>query len=462
MITYMLDGINGDSLYEKLYAAIKRDISKRSFSPGERLPSKRQLAQELGVSVITVESAYSQLIAEGYVRTIPKKGYYVCELPDGVGCCDDAPPFPEACPQEPAPRYDLTANNTVPHIFPYSACVRVIKNVLRSKKDEILTRTPPTGVPELKRAISNHLRAFRGMTVPTDAIVIGAGSEYLYGMIALLLGQGRVFGVEDPGRPEIARTYRLHSQRVLMLPMDEHGLRSDSIGDADVLHISPSHHFPTGTVMPIARRYELLGWAVSGDDRYIIEDDYDSEYRLAGRPIPALQSFDADGRVIYINTFTETLSPTVRVSYMVLPRSLTARFAERLGSCSNTISTFEQTLLASLLEEGVFEKNIIRMRGRYIKVRDALMRAVRRSRMANVASISGEESGLHLLLRFDSSIDGDAASERIASRGIAIKRVSDYCSAPSDEDRRTFVVCYSSLSEDEAGAVAAEIAECAV
>lgn len=451
---------SGDSLYKKLYASLRADIESKVYAPGQRLPSKRTLAKTVGVSVITVESAYAQLIAEGYVRTMEKRGYYVCELPDEMHHHGKVSNVEEASEDSiEAPRIDLTTNDADIRSFPYSVCMKNMKNVLRDRKDDVMRRSPCVGTLELRRAISDHLRTFRGISAPAERIVVGAGSELLYGMLALILGD-RTFGVEDPGRLEVAHSYRLHGKRVRLVAMDDRGVRPDMIGDADVLHISPSHHFPTGGVMPVARRYELLSWASEEEGRYLIEDDYDSEFRLIGMPIPAMESIDVAGRVIYINTFTETFTPTVRISYMVLPPALMELYTSKLGLYSCTISTFEQIAHATLLEQGFFEKHIMRMRGIFIRKRNALLRAMRGAGLKNVASISGEDSGLHFVLKFCDRVDGDETAERLRARGVAIRRVADYASCPTDDDRRSFVVCYSSLSEDDIAHVASEIAGC--
>lgn len=458
MFTYALDDSGGAPLFEKLCSLLREDIRRRSFRPGDKLPSKRALAKNLGVSVITVESAYAQLIAEGYVRTIQKKGYYVCDIPE---ICASAAPSVSAPvgPRRPAPRIDLTAREIDPALIPFDTCMKVIRSVMRNR-DGLVLSSPPEGKAELHRAIADHLRTFRGMSVSPDQIVVGGNTEYLYGLIAQLFGPGKRFGVEDPGFTKIAQVYRAHGREVSMVRVDEHGLQVDRIGDAQVIHTLPSHHFPTGTIMPISRRYELLSWAVGGEERYIIEDDYDSELRLTGRPIPSLTSIDADGRVIYINTFARTLTPTVGVSYMVLPPALMERFRRDLGFYSCTVTTFDQNILADLLEQGEFERHIIRMRSLYTRKRNALIAGMRESGLMDVAEISGEETGLHFLLRFAPSVSGDRTAERLREAEIEVARVSDYSSTPTEDEQRTFVICYAALSDCEAASVGAEIARC--
>ena len=223
---------------------------------------------------------------------------------------------------------------------------------------------PCGGIMALRQAIADYLHAFRGMVVNPEQIIVGAGTEYLYGLLIQLLGDDKIYGIENPGYPKIAKIYDSMHVSYSAIDLDEHGVCIYSLEDhqIDIMHLSPSHHFPTGIITPISRRYELLGWASKDENRYIIEDDYDSELRLGGKPIPTLQSIDVSDKVIYMNTFTKTLSSTVRISYMVLPASLTELFYKKLSFYSCTVSNFEQYTLARFMESGSFEKHINRLR----------------------------------------------------------------------------------------------------
>ena len=236
-------------------------------------------------------------------------------------------------------------------------------------------------VEALRQAIAAHLRQFRAMEVTAEQIIVGAGTEVLYNLLVQLLGRDRLYGVEDPGYGKIAHIYRAAGAEVTALPLDEAGVSAEALrrSDADVVHISPSHHYPTGLVMPIARRQELLRWAQEVPARIILEDDYDSEFRFVGRPIPTLFSVSENQRVIYLNTFSKTIAPSIRISYMILPPRLLARYREKLGFYACTVSSFEQYTLARFLEQGRYEQHLNRMKTRYRQKRDAVIDAIRRS-----------------------------------------------------------------------------------
>ena len=249
---------------------------------------------------------------------------------------------------------------------------------------------------ELRCAIAEHLREFRGIDADPNCIVVGAGTEYLYGLLIQLLGFDKVYALEDPGYRKIAQVYESYGVQYRFTPMDKEGIDPKALekSGADILHISPSHHFPTGIVTPIARRYTLLDWAARSENRYIIEDDYDSEFRLTGKPIPALQSIDSADRVIYMNTFSKSLASTIRISYMVLPTALAEAFYKNLGFYACTVSNLEQYTLAKFISEGYFEKHINRMRIRYKQKRPHLKRD-EALRFVKVAKIDAEDAGLH-------------------------------------------------------------------
>ena len=214
------------------------------------------------------------------------------------------------------------------------------------------------------------------MDVSPEQIVVGAGTDYLYGLLIQLLGHDKIYGMEEPGYQKISEVYQSHNVLCLHIPLDRQGICIDKLNasGADIVHISPSHHFPTGIITPISRRYELLGWASASDSHYIIEDDYDCEFRFMGKPIPSLQSIDVMDKVIYMNTFTKTLASTIRISYMVLPKHLMARFQQNLGFYACTVSNFEQYTLTRFIQEGHFERHINRMRNFYHSQRDLLLK----------------------------------------------------------------------------------------
>ena len=312
-----------------------------------------------------------------------------------------------------------------------------------------MTRSPGQGVPELRQAIAEHLRSFRGMSVDPERIIVGAGTEYLYGLLIQLLGRETCVAVEEPGYGKIRRVYRSQGVRCVPVAMDAMGIRPDLPEGCGAVHITPGHHFPTGTVMPITRRYELLAWASAAPDRYIIEDDYDSEFRFTGRVIPTLQSIDGIGRVIYINTFTRTLAPTMRISYMVLPGELAARFRELLGFYACTVPNMEQYTLAAFLSGGHFEQHLNRMRSVYRRRRDRLIGGILEHTSVRLSDIRGQDAGLHFLLTPDIPMEDEAFCTCALRHGLRIRPLSDCYAADAARPSHTFIVSYAALREEQ-------------
>ncbi len=301
----------------------------------------------------------------------------------------------------------------------------------------------------MRESIAAHLLEFRDMHASPEQIIVGAGTEYLYGLLIQLLGFDSVYALEDPGYQKIGNIYEAHGVVCRYIAMDHCGMQPELLENsgANVIHISPSHHFPTGIIMPISRRYELLGWAARGDDRYIIEDDYDSEFRMSGKPIPTLQSIDCNDQVIYINTFTKSLASTIRISYMVLPEPLLAGYRERLGFYSCTVSNFEQYTLAAFIREGYYEKHINRMRSSYRRKRNALLEAIAKSPLAERVTISEEDAGLHFLMRVDTQVSDEEIIQRAKEHGIRLMSLSHYYHDAEKSIDHTFVINYSNIEE---------------
>ena len=464
MITYTFTNTGSDSLYEYLYKCIKNDILQGTIKAGEKLPSKRTFAKNLGISVITVENAYEQLIAEGYIYSIPKKGFYVTDLKKEVET-EKKTVTREMVPitgGESGYFADFTSNQTQSELFPFTVWTRMIREVLGENQIQLMTNPPCGGIYPLREAIAKFLKEFRDMTVLPEQIIIGAGTEYLYGLLIQLLGREKVYAVENPGYRKIAKIYRSWKVACEYIDMDEEGVRIEELQrkQVDILHISPSHHYPTGIVMPVSRRYELLGWASKSSRHYIIEDDYDSELRLGGQPIPTMQSIDVSDRVIYMNTFTKTLASTVRISYMILPPPLLEQFYERLSFYSCSVSNFEQYTLGKFIEEGFFEKHINRLRNHYHKKRDALLTAIRNSRLGDCVCISGEEAGVHFLMEIQTEKEEEEFLAAAQARGIRLSPLSAHYHNQETERRNVYVMNYSSVETDNAQEIVRRLEKC--
>lgn len=452
MLTYSFDNLEGNSLYEHLYKCIKNDITKGALTAGTKLPSKRSFAGNLGVSTITVETAYAQLLSEGYIYSVPKKGYYVSDFSNNMiekkaGMLSDAIPLPKSNHDLYA---DFSSNQTRPENFPFSVWTKLMRETLYDKNSELMAKPPCGGIIGLRKAIAGHLAQFRGMHVQPEQIFVGAGTEYLYGLLIQLLGFDKIYAIENPGYEKIAQIYDSYHVACHRIDMDKQGIIIEKLEEsqADVVHISPSHHFPTGIITPISRRYELLSWAAKSDSRYIIEDDYDSEFRLVGKPIPALQSIDITEKVIYINTFTKSLTSTMRISYMVLPLSLANRFLSHMSFYSCTVSNFEQFTLMRFIEEGYFEKHINRMRNFYHKQRDLLLDTIKKSPLSSLVTITEEDSGLHFLMQIATDIPDDVIMERAEKKNIRLTCLSQYYQEAPVFVEHIFIINYSYIQPE--------------
>lgn len=450
MLTYELKKSSGVPLYEALYRCIRGDILSGALRPGEKLPSKRALAENLEVSKITVEAAYSQLLSEGYICSREKVGYFV----ETVERRAPVPAAPVRRPKEDAAcLLDLTANGT--EQFPFSVWSRLQREVMLDFGEALLAPLPNRGVPELRQAIAGHLAAFRGMRVDPENILIGAGTDFLYNLLIQLLGREKVYAVEEPGYGKIRKIYAAGGVQTVSAAMDDRGVLPESLGSADVLHISPSHHFPTGIVTPVSRRRELLDWS-NGGEKWIIEDDYDSEFRFDAHPVPAMQSLDDGGRVIYMNSFSKSLAPSIRISYMVLPAGLMAAFQQKLGFYSCTVPSFEQYTLARFLSRGFFEKHINRMRKFYKNRRNAVVSLLEKCSFSDKLTIQEQDAGLHFLLKVDTPLSDHALTEKLATLGIRVRTLSSYYHDQS-EDLHCLVINYSGLKEERLSAALAAI-----
>lgn len=449
MLTYDLDQRGNLPRYDYLCRRIRADIRTGTLKADEKLPSKRRLAEHLKLSVITVENAYAQLVAEGYLYTRPKRGYYVSRL--------ERLPMGESVPRgviPPAPtppewKADFASNRIDDTRFPFATWSRLYRQVLSEESNRLLHSVPHQGLPALREAIADDLRNDRGMTVSPEQIVIGAGSEYLYLLLAQLLGTDNVFAVEDPGYPKIRQVYGKCGIACRPVPLDALGMDANALeqSDASVAHLSPSHHYPTGLVMPVARRYELLRWA--GTKRYIIEDDYDSELRFAGAPLRPLQSIDDRERVIYMNTFSQTIAPSMRIGYLVLPPHLLERYRRELNFYACPVASTEQYVLAKFLSGGYFEQHLSRMRNEYRARRAGVLEAFRSSPFADRVTITEQGAGLHFLLHLRTKQSDETMKQRAADAGVRLSFLSEFAVEHPERFAHTVVVNYAGLEEKQ-------------
>ena len=399
------ENLKKEPLYVRIYMQIKKMIQEGKFKEHQKLPSKRKLAQTLKVSPLTVEQAYLQLIAEGYVYAIEKSGYFVNVQ---VEMLLQNKKIPATYKQDETIKenyqYSFETHTIDTSLFPRSTWAKLTRQVLVDYDYEILNESHPQGLFLLRNEIARYLEIYRGMKVDVNQIVLGSGSTSIIGILVEILGRHNHYAMEDPGYQKIYQLFKANDVKLSLIELNEFGLSIESLkkSQASIVHITPSHQFPTGIVMPIQRRVELLNWAQERKDRFIIEDDYDSEFRYQGKPIPALQGLDQHDSIIYMNTFTKTLAPSFRINYMVLPKRLILTYKNISNYHGCTVPNLEQYILYSFMNKGYFERHINKMRNLYKQKLDTIMDIIQ---AYPDFEIKNYEAGLHCILCISKAIE---------------------------------------------------------
>lgn len=355
-MNYVIEENSKTPAYLQLYRHLRDDIINGVYRFGTRLPSKRLIADELGISVVTVEHSYALLCDEGYAEARERSGYFAAFRNDDS--------FSASIPGGEAIREKFpTAEGTASETFPFSVLSKVMRRVISDYGEKILERSPNSGCVALCSAIASYLARSRGIYVNPGQIIIGSGAEYLYGLVVELLGRGRKYAIEAPSYEKIEKVYSAADVSYESLPLTSDGIESRALSktDAEILHITPYRSFPSGVTASASKRHEYIRWAKSGE-RYLVEDDFESEFSVSTKPEETLFSLSENENVIYINTFSKTVSPSFRVGYMVLPEKFVPCFEEKLGFYSCTVPTFEQLVLSELISSGDFERHINRVR----------------------------------------------------------------------------------------------------
>lgn len=450
-LTMNLDTKSSVPLYEQIYKYIKKDIQDGGLPFGKRLPSTRKLAKFLQVSRTTVDLAYEQLLSEGYIESVPCKGYFVCEL-EGIYRLRT-----EKVPERPVERerpvefdYDFSPNGVDLDSFPHNAWRKLSREILMEENREIFQLGDPQGEAGLRATIAEYLHQARGVAARPEQIVVGAGNDFLLLLLCSMFGAGQRIAMESPTYKKAYDLFRNLSNEVRIVEMDESGMRVDLLEktDARIAYVMPSHQFPLGNVMPVKRRMRLLGWAGAEPGRYIIEDDYDSEFRYKGKPIPALQGYDRGDRVIYIGTFSRSVAPAIRISYMVLPKSLLEVYRRRGRAISSTVSRVDQRIIAGFLNEGYYERHLNKMRAIYKGRHDTLLEELKAFR--DICRIRGENAGVHVLLTFTNGMEEQEAVERAARAGVRVYGLSRYyVGEAAGQGSSTVLLGYANLPEEK-------------
>ncbi|HBM47716.1 MAG TPA: PLP-dependent aminotransferase family protein [Lachnoclostridium sp.] len=445
-----LDSRSKKPLYEQIYSHICAEIRSGALKAGDRLPSTRVLAEHLKVSRSTTQMAYDQLLAEGYMEARPCRGYFVSHLEELV---ETGPSGTEEMQTAAEPdagwRVDFSPRGIDLDSFPYHVWRKLSRNTLVDDNKEMFHSGDHQGEPGLREAIRSYLHSARGVNCSTEQIIVGAGSEYLLMLLSQILEGKHVIAMENPTYKQAYRVFHSLGYEVCPVEMDANGMDPSILSEsgANVAYVMPSHQFPTGVVMPVGRRQELLKWAVEKAGRYIIEDDYDSEFRYRGKPIPALQGMDRSGKVIYLGTFSKCIAPAIRVSYLVLPKPLLVRYRSQTSFYASTVSRIDQNILYQFLSQGYFERHLNRMRAIYKTKHDLLIELI--EPLKEQFEIRGEHAGIHILLTSKYNRSEQELISLAAEAGVKVYGLSSYFIHPEHNHRSaTVVLGYASLNED--------------
>lgn len=437
-------------LYEQIYEYVRQEIREGKLLCEERLPSTRSLADFLQVSRSTVELAYEQLLSEGYIEARPYKGYFVCKLEELYQL-----QTPEAAPVEKVTEVkrdylvDFSPTAIDMSEFPFSVWKKITKSILSDSNSRLFSSGSAQGDYSLRETISRYLHSSRGVNCEPEQIVVGAGNDYLLMLLEKILGRHVTTAMENPTYKRAYQIFSSFAYPVETVEMDENGMLVEQIGDeVRLVYVMPSRQYPTGTVMSVGRRSELLKWAGEAPDRYIIEDDYDSEFRYKGKPIPSLQAMDKHGKVIYIGTFSKAIAPAIRVSYMVLPGSLLRKYKEECSFYSTTVSRIDQKILEEFIKGGYFERYLNKMRKHYRGKHDVLLEAL--EPFKGQFQISGESAGLHILLKTKGKGSEKELIQRAEQVGIKVYGLSEaFVDDAEDVQGKTVILGYGGLSVEE-------------
>lgn len=450
-------------LYLQIYEYIRDEIKGGKLLAGEKLPSTRSLAGYLQVARSTVDFAYGQLVAEGYLEARPCKGYFVSPVEELLDIsrenfvCGKLPERIKVKEKpsgtrdgEAEPKYDFSPHAISLKDFPFATWKKITRSILVDANSEMFKRGDAQGDIPLRETIARYLHSSRGVNCTPEQIVVGAGTDYLFMLLEKILGRHVPVAMEEPTYERAYRIFQSFAYPVTAVPVDSNGMNVAKLqkSSARIAYVMPSHQYPTGIVMPIGRRMELLRWAKEKEDRYLIEDDYDSEFRYRGKPIPSLQASDNAGKVIYMGTFSKSIAPAIRVGYMVLPLKLLDIYRENCGCYASTVSRIDQRILDEFIRNGYFERYLNKMRKIYKERHDYLLTLI--TPFEKNFSISGENAGLHLLLASRRGVGEKELLDAAAREGIRLYGISKACMGESQREssfRDTVLLGYGAIEK---------------
>ena len=449
MLTVELKSKDKMPLYEQLYLKIRGLITEGELAEGEKLPSERGLALNLQISRNTVTLAYEQLYAEGYVEVRPQSGYYVNKI-DRINS-EKKEEFTdiknESVNPEPEYEYDFSPFSLCKESFPYRMWDRLYRQCMRDRGEELFNLGERQGDLELRVAIAKYLFGYRGLSVKPENMIIGAGTDYLLQLLEHLIDEKSIIAMENPTYMQAYRIFSSLNREVRPISLDENGLKVEELkrSEAKAVYLTPSHQFPTGVVMPIKRRKEILGWA-AGEDRYIIEDDHDSEFRYKGLPIPPLKAIDTGNKVVYLGTFSRTIAPAIRIGFMVLPDGLLKVYRRKLAFLACTVPRIDQAVLTEFILGGHYERHINKARKIYKSRHDKLISSLKV--FGDKVKIMGGNAGMHLMVKFKLDMSEEEVVSRAEKSGIKLVGLSKHRIGENPESSEACILIgYGNISE---------------
>ena len=451
-LTPILNEKLSEPLYLQLYEHIRAAILSGEIRPGEKLPSLRSLSKTLRLSITTVEQAYDQLAVEGYIHSKPQSGFYASNIGTdhlrGTATLEEEAAAMDFNGLSGLNRNQLTSYYD-PACFDFTKWKKCMNRVLTEYADFLYTEGDPRGEAPLRYEISKYIYQARGVRCQPEQIVIGAGTQQLTGQLCVILDTMGIDYVafEEPGYLPVRQIFRDRGFKMTTVPVGKEGIQIDKLpaNIRSAAYVSPSNQFPTGSVMPIARCYELLEWAEKHDS-IILEDDYNSELRYFGRAVPSLQGLDRNQRVVYFGSFSSTLFPAIKISYMVLPIPMLESFEKHLASYTQTCSKTEQLTLALYMEKGLYQTNIRKLRGLYSQKIQVATAALRRYGGEGVTVLSNT-SGLHMLLELPQCSETQLAElyRQGTAEGLPLLAVSTSGEVSTPQPQKLLIFYYTRI-----------------
>lgn len=449
-LTIELDANKKVPLYEQIYEFIKEEIKSERIACKTKLPSTRALAEHLMISRSTVDMAYAQLVSEGYIESRPYRGYFVSEISLLYDINrTESKEEEQNISQNSGELIDFSPWGIDLENFPFNAWRKISKSLLSADNKELFAPCNYKGELSLRQTICTYLYEARGVHCTPDKIIIGAGNEYLLILLNQLLDGKPIVAMENPTYMQAYNVFFQNGNEIVPISVDKSGMVVKELREsgAQVAYVMPSHQFPLGVVMPIKRRLELLEWTKEAEGRYIIEDDYDSEFRYLGKPIPALQGVDNLGKVIYMGTFSKSIAPSIRMSYMALPDELLQKFKKKISFYSQTVSKMDQMIVNEFIKEGYFERHLNKMRSVYRAKHDLVLFLLKECK--DKIHISGENSGLHILVTVHNSMSEEKLVARAREAGVCVHGLSEYYIGKKHLYKDTVLIGFANLSMEE-------------